>query len=328
MVHQLKKYSYVILALAMFGCNNDPKTVNTDETKEVVSTEQKSRTIPQFNEQNAYDYIQKQVDFGPRVPGSKEHFNTFEFLRNELLKHCDTVMVQSGGATTFDQVQIPIYNIIGSFNPEASKRVLLCAHWDTRPFADEDDSASTAPILGANDGGSGVGILLELAQMIKSNPLDYGIDIIFFDAEDWGKGSVENSFCLGSQFWGKNTHVPNYQADYGILLDMVGSKGAQFAIEGFSQQTAPYVVKKVWSAAAELGHSNLFTNYNRGYVTDDHFYANQATGIPMIDIINYNPSSAQAFGEYWHTHDDNMDVIDKNILKAVGQTLTILLYRE
>lgn len=314
-----------ILFLLLASCNNEPKVKKKKNTSE---TPQKVVQTPNFSSDSAFIYIQNQVNFGPRVPGTKTHLETFNYLRNTLQSFADTIYIQTGGATTFDNKQIPIYNIIGSFNPNASKRVLLCAHWDTRPFADQDDSATSEPILGANDGASGVGVLLEIARLLHNQPIDIGVDIIFFDAEDWGNGEYENSFCLGSQFWGKKQHIENYQADYGILLDMVGAKGAQFAIEGFSQQTAPYVVKKVWNSAANLGYSGFFVNYNRGYVTDDHFYVNQATGIPIIDIIHYEPNVGQSFGSYWHTHDDNMSIIDKNTLKAVGQTITTILYNE
>lgn len=323
-----KLFSFILSLILVVACNDDNPQTRQQSDEQRTNEIKSPNTVPSFNVDSAYQFITKQVSFGPRVPGSKEHFKTFEYLRNQLGGFADSLFVQTGSATTFDKKQIPIYNIIASFNPNHSKRILLAAHWDTRPFADEDDSAAQEPILGANDGGSGVGVLLEIARILHQTPVDYGIDIIFFDAEDWGNGAFENSYCLGSQFWGKRTHVPNYQADFGILLDMVGAKNAQFAIEGFSQQTAPFVVKKVWGIASEIGYSGVFVNYNRGYVTDDHFYVNQATGIPMIDIIHYEPNVGQSFGTYWHTHDDNMDIISKATLQAVGQTITTLLYRE
>lgn len=326
-VQRLAKYSLIILVTCL-ACNGPTKPSKGKDPVNPTPTVAKT-PVPQLNADSAYFFIEKQVEFGPRVPGTRAHYNTFLFLREWLNKYADTVFVQDAKAETFDKKTIPIYNIIGSFNPELSKRVMLFAHWDTRPFADEDDSAKTQPILGANDGASGVGLLLEIARLIHENQLKrIGVDIIFFDAEDWGNGAYDHSYCLGSQYWGKNPHIPNYQADYGILLDMVGAKGAQFAIEGFSNQYAPFVVSKVWNTAAMLGHANTFVSYNRGYVTDDHYYVNKYTGIPVIDIIHYEPKVGQSFGTFWHTHDDNMDIIDKTTLSKVGNTLLNVLYNE
>lgn len=324
MVRQLAKYS-ILLWLVWAACNTPQKPTLIDE----ADPNQSAVTIPPFNEDSAYYFINEQVNFGPRVPGSKPHYNTFVFLRNWLSKWCDTVYIQNGSAQTFDNKNIPIYNLIGSFNPSNKKRVLLCAHWDTRPFADQDDSASNQPILGANDGGSGVGVLLEIARVISENKLkNIGVDIIFFDAEDWGSGSVEDSYCLGSQYWGQNPHVPNYTADFGILLDMVGAKNGIFPVENFSNQFAPYIVQKVWNAAGSLGYGESFPMYTRGYVTDDHYYVNKYTGIPIVDIINYEAKDGGSFGYFWHTHDDNMESISKETLNKVGNTLLKVLYSE
>ena len=323
---RLVKYSIMALVLGFASCNGPDKPDHKDP---VVTPPKKVQTPPTFNADSAYLFIEKQVAFGPRVPGTKAHYNTFLFLRESLQKLADTVYVQNAQAKTFDNKTIPIYNLIGAFNPEMSKRVMLFAHWDTRPFADQDDSAQNQPILGANDGGSGVGVLLEIARLIHQKKLEnIGVDILFFDAEDWGNGSVDDSYCLGSQYWGKNPHVPSYQANYGILLDMVGAKDAQFAVEGFSNQEAPFVVSKVWNMASQLGYSNTFVSFNRGYVTDDHYYVNKYTGIPVIDIIHYEPKIGSSFGSFWHTHDDNMDIIDRTTLNKVGQTLLNVLYSE
>lgn len=327
MVLRLVKYS-LILVVACLACNNPTKPPKGKTRKDNPPVIPKT-PVPALNADSAYFFIEKQVSFGPRVPGTKAHYNTFVFLREWLNKYTDTVYIQDAKAETFDKKTIPIYNIIGSFKPELTKRVLLFAHWDTRPFADEDDSASSMPILGANDGASGVGLLLEIARLIHENEMNrIGVDIIFFDAEDWGNGAYDDSYCLGSQYWAKNPHIPSYQAEYGILLDMVGAKNAQFAIEGFSNQYAPHVVSKVWNAAASLGHANTFVSYNRGYVTDDHYYVNKYTGIPVIDIIHYEPKVGSSFGTFWHTHDDNMDIIDKTTLSKVGNTLLNVLYNE
>ncbi|MCC6818660.1 MAG: M28 family peptidase [Bacteroidia bacterium] len=240
-----------------------------------------------------------------------------------MVSKADSVYLQNGITKTYDGKFIPVNNIIASFNIKAEKRILLCAHWDTRPFADQDTKNRDKPILGANDGASGVGILMEIAAQLKKTPVDIGVDIIFFDAEDWGdnSGQVENSFCLGSQYWGNNLHVKGYKADFGILLDMVGAPNALFGFEGYSMSMAPNYLAKVWNAAAELGYGSYFKSFQRGYVTDDHFYVMKATKIPMIDIIDTDLSTDSHFGKYWHTHDDNMDAIDKATLRAVGHTL-------
>jgi len=318
---KLLRFKWIILLFLFSACNNDDTKVQDEQpVMEPVY-------YPTFNADSAYTFVANQVDFGPRYPGSKGHYNAFLYLRKMLTNFCDTVYIQSTRGLTFDKKDIPIYNLVGVFNPKAEKRIILAAHWDTRPFADEDDSAATAPILGANDGGSGVVVLLEIARLLKESPLtNIGIDIIFFDAEDWGKGEVENSFCLGSQYWAKNPHIPSYTASYGILLDMVGAKNAVFAHESYSTQVAPDVVKKVWDAAGSLGYTGTFMSYDRGFVIDDHYYVNRQTNIPMIDIIQHDPT--HGFGEFWHTHDDNMSVIDKQTLEKVGKTLIKVLYDE
>lgn len=310
------------LVVTFNACTDGPKKGNdsngTDSSQivaEVVKTE--------FNEDSAYQFVKKQVDFGPRMPGSKGYFNCYQYLVKYFKGLADSVYLQTTTAKTYDGKTIPVNNIIASFNPKAGKRILLCAHWDTRPFADQDTKDKDKPILGANDGASGVGILMEIAAQIKKKPINAGIDIVLFDAEDWGdnSGEVENSFCLGSQYWAKNLHEPNYRADFGILLDMVGAPNALFGYEGYSLSQAPNFLSMVWNTASDLGYSNYFKNFERGAVTDDHVYVMKETRIPMLDIIDTDLSTNSHFGKYWHTHSDNMDAIDRKTLKAVGHTL-------
>ena len=229
---------------------------------------------------------------------------------------------------------------MASYNPAATTRILLCAHWDSRPWADNDpDSANwKKPILGANDAASGVAVMLELARLLYTDterlPDNLGVDFVCFDAEDWGTpqwSSVaddENSWALGAQYW--SSHLPaNYEARYGILLDMVGGVGAKFYREQFSMQYAPEIVKKVWRAARQAGYGSFFPNSNGGGITDDHVPVNQVARIPTIDIIPYYPDCSQSsFGPTWHTLADDMSNIDKNTLKAVGQTLVQVLFTE
>lgn len=314
------------LFLFLISCNNQASKTNNSEA---VDTSQVIEPTPSrvFNEDSAYLHVLNQVNFGPRVPGTKTHKQCFDYFVKVLRPLADTLYLQYSTTTTYDKKIIPVMNVIASFNPAASKRILLCAHWDTRPFADQDVKDKDKPILGANDGASGVGILIEIASALKKQPVDIGVDIVLFDAEDWGdnSGEVEDSYCLGSQYWAKNPHIPSYKADFGILLDMVGAPNAVFGFEGYSLAEAQTYLSMVWSSASNAGYSNYFKNFERGYVTDDHVYVMKHLKIPMIDIIDCDVNTASHFGKYWHTHNDNMDAIDKKTLKAVGQTLLNVL---
>jgi glutaminyl-peptide cyclotransferase len=327
----MRRYLY-ILSIAwlcqLAACtNNQPATPTqaTSNSSEAAQQPQPSN-IPDFSADSALAYVQKQVDFGPRVPGTPKHKACADWLANQLRRHTDTLIVQSDKVTAYNGKTLPMYNIIGSFNPQATNRVLLCAHWDTRPFADQDDERSTEPILGANDGASGVGILLEIARQLNLQSPNLGVDIVLFDVEDYGKSEVEDSYCLGSQYWAKKPHTPNYKAQYGILLDMVGAGDAVFPKEQFSLAFAPDIVHKVWHTAAELGFDSYFASSIGGTITDDHFYVNKLAHIPTIDIIHYTPEGT--FGKYWHTHDDNMSAVNKNTLDAVGTVLLTVIYRD
>ena len=327
-------YSAVITALVITSCSNDSTTTDGKDSTTTSGTTSEEETyenlpIPAFNEDSAYSFIEKQVSFGPRVPNLKAHKECGDYLVAKLKSYGANVIEQRAEATTWDGVKLDMRNIIAQFNPEERKRVLLCAHWDSRPRADEDSEEQDMPILGANDGASGVGVLLEVARHLQASLPYVGVDIIFFDAEDWGVSRAgSDTYCLGSQYWSRNTHVPAYTARFGILLDMVGAKDAIFAWEGYSLQFAPGIAKKVWNAAAGLGYSNYFQKIERGGILDDHYFVNVEAGVPTIDIIQYDPATDSKFGAYWHTHDDDMDVISKPTLKAVGQTLLKVVYSE
>ena len=312
---------------------------NSNENKKIETKEKDSEKIlvPNFNEDSAYYFVKRQVDFGPRVPNSKEHLLCGNYLVNILNKYADTVIEQKAILKNFQGKSLNMRNIIASFQPEKQSRILLCAHWDSRAYSDQDSDKNNLykPILGANDGASGVGVLIEIARLLKNNKTNIGIDIILFDAEDDGpphNTNFENIegewWCLGSQYWAKNPHKPFYSARFGVLLDMVGAKNATFAKEGVSMHFAPDVVNKVWNIAKQIGYSNYFIDKNSPSITDDHLYINEITNIPTIDIIQYDPSSSSGFYINWHTQKDNMDGIDKNTLKAVGQTVLQLIYEE
>ncbi|MDP5140083.1 MAG: M28 family peptidase [Spirosomaceae bacterium] len=332
----LKKTQRLLLLLTAFfainACKESPK-----ESTAIVDTKP-SVIAPTFNADSAFLFVEKQVAFGPRVPNTASHKKTAMWIINELKGSGLEVIEQDFKATTYDNKTLDAKNIIASYNPAATKRILLAAHWDSRPFADKDDERKTEAIAGANDGGSGVAVLLEIARTIAAAEIKptVGIDFIFFDAEDWGTpegytGTTDleyGGYCLGSEYWSKNLHKPNYSAYFGILFDMVGAKGATFRQEGYSMQIAPSVVQNVWNTASQLGFSQFFVNEKMdGGITDDHVPVIQNAKIPMIDIIDLKRTENTFFAGH-HTHDDDMSVIDKNTLKAVGQTVLQVLYQE
>ncbi len=313
-----------------WSCNNSSTRV--DEV--VIEEPKKNIDVPAFNADSAYLYVDKQVSYGPRIPGTDPHRQTGNYLVNKLNDYGAEVIEQVFEANTFDRSRVELRNIIASFFPGKSKRILLAAHWDTRPFADKDKERPNDPFDGANDGGSGVGVLMEIARVLSiSSPPEVGIDIVFFDGEDWGSSSIapgqglESWWCLGSQYWSKNKHKREYAAYYGILLDMVGARDSQFHIEGYSQKYAPKIVKKVWDQGNSLGYSQFFIYKEQASITDDHQFVNELGKIPMINIVHFDPELGY-FGDYHHSHKDNMEIIDKVTLKAVGSTLLHVIYYE
>jgi Zn-dependent M28 family amino/carboxypeptidase len=317
-------------AFLFVSCRGDKPGGNP----QTVTRERPPAKVPAFNADRAYDDIAKQLSFGPRVLGSEGHAACQAWLIEQFKATGAKVIEQTFIANVYTGEKFPAANIIAQFNPEISDRIVLAAHWDTRHVADSPLSTEREdePILGADDAGSGVAVLLEIARQLQAQPVGIGVDIVLFDAEDYGEsgggaGSA-NTYALGSQHWSRNPHGP-YKPRYGILLDMVGAKGAQFPIEGFSYEYARNVVEKVWKLAIQMGKGNYFLNKGGGRITDDHYFVNTIANIPMIDIINM-PSNGQSmsFGAHWHTHNDNMDIIDKNTLRAVGQVVTAVVYKE
>ena len=318
---------FIILFVTIIACNtNQDKVV---EKKPKVKVE-----VPNFNSDSAYFFVEQQVNFGPRVISSKAWDNCSKYLTNKLESYNAKVIVQQAPITTYDQKNHTLRNIIGSYSPEKNNRIALFAHWDSRHVADYDTINTTQPILGANDGGSGVGVLLEIARNLDLKNPKIGVDIIFFDAEDYGQPEnskfpiMNDSWCLGSQHWSKNPHKQNYFAKYGILSDMVGGKDAEFWQESISSYYASNIIKKVWDVAHNIGYSNFFIYKNSPQIMDDHYYVNTIAGIPTIDIIEYDPFSKTNFNKHWHTHADNMKNVDRKTLKAVGQTVMNVIYSE
>jgi Zn-dependent M28 family amino/carboxypeptidase len=327
----MNKYISILITLifSLISCDNN--TQNVSETKN--DPPKPFIDVPKFNEDSALVFIKDQVEFGPRVPSSKAHEKCALYIINKLKAFGLQVQVQEGIVRTFDNKTHKIKNIIASVNSDRQSRVFISAHWDTRPFADQDSKEKDKPIDGANDGASGVAVLLELArQFSKVKPIA-GIDLIFFDIEDYGQpqGSkfpeMEDSYCLGSQYWA-NHKDPSYLAKYGINLDMIGGANARFTKEGTSMYYAPGILEKVWKTATDIGYGNYFVNEKTAPITDDHSYVNEITKIPTIDIIDNDPSTKSNFYKHWHTHQDNLENIDTKSLKAVGQTLMQVLYYE
>ncbi|MBK7752578.1 MAG: M28 family peptidase [Flavobacteriales bacterium] len=320
--------------LLLFGCESDrPSTPQVPQPAIPALP-----PPPPFNADSAYAFVKQQVDFGPRVPGSAGHKACADWMVTKLKGYGASVTEQLGTVKAFNGQHLPLRNIIASWAPAKKDRILLLAHYDTRPFADRDDERKNEPILGANDGGSGVGILLEIARHLgaSSDSALLGVDILLTDVEDYGEPSgaitpEENSidtWALGSQYWVKNPHVQGYLARFGILLDMCGARDARFYKESISMKYAPQVVGKLWKAAAAIGHGDRFVNETRYFVgTDDHLPINQVLRIPTADIIEFHEAN-KAFHPSWHTHDDDMDVIDATTLNAVGRTVMEVVWKE
>lgn len=309
-----------VLLMAAFSCGGEPRPAGQGSAE--------------FDAASAYAFVKKQVEFGPRVPGTAAHAACADWFVKTLKQWTPDVAVQAFKVRAFDGRPLEGKNIIASFDPDKKDRILLCAHWDSRPFADHDPDPANhfKPVLGANDGASGAGVLLEIARCLAVERPALGVDILLFDLEDFGehanwRGSSPDSWGLGSQHWAKNPHKPGYRARFGILLDMVGAAGAVFPHEGTSLHYAPEVVKKVWGTARALGLGKYFVDVESDTLIDDHVYINQFARIPTADIIDYD-SRRGGFPSSWHTIGDTLDKIDIGTLAAVGRTVLAVVRQE
>ena len=310
-----------------------------------TETETMTAVGPAFNADSAYLFCQQQCDFGPRTMNSKAHDDCEQWIISKFKGYGMAVIPQKCELKGYDGTILHSTNIIASYKPDLTDRILLCAHWDSRPWADNDPDEANwkKPVMAANDGASGVGIMLEIARLLSpaltpdscllSSSL--GIDFICFDAEDYGFPQWEtindpgNTWALGAQYWSGNPHTAGYKARYGILLDMVGGQGAQFYQEIMSKHYAKHIVDKIWKAASVVGYGSSFPMSEGTGVTDDHIPVNTTANIPCVDIIPYYPSCEQSsFGPTWHTVNDDMAHLDKNTLLAVGQTIIQVLFSE
>ncbi len=288
-----------------------------------------AKKVPAFNMDSAYAYVAAQVAFGPRVPNTPAHDQTAEWLVSKLKEFGAQVEEQKFPAMAYTGTELRGNNIIGRYNPEMTDRILLCAHWDTRHIADSKLAKPGDVVEGADDGASGVGVLLEIARQLGMSTPSIGVDIVMLDLEDYGEGGGSGnseSWALGSQYYSRNFSGPKHR--YGILLDMVGGKNATFRREAGSLKYAPRVVDKVWKLAAGMGYGTYFPMATQRAVLDDHVFINTIARIPTIDIINYREETESKFVAHWHTGNDGMNTIDKRSLRAVGQVVTAVVYRE
>lgn len=284
-----------------------------------------SLSIPKFSPTKAFSFLTAQTAFGPRNPGSIGHGACLEYLASSLGTLADTLWLQKFRHTGYEGESLALTNLIASFNVKASARILLCAHWDTRPRAEQDQNRSrrNEPILGANDGASGVAVLLELATLLKSTPVSVGVDIVLFDGEDYGKEGDHESYFLGARYFA-SAKSADYVPRFGILLDMVGDRFLDLPKEQYSQRYAPDVVDLVWNTAASLG-VDQFQDESGEEVLDDHIPLNEA-GIKTIDIIDFNYPDAT--NRFWHTHEDIPENCSAESLEAVGSVLTKVIYTQ
>ncbi len=326
-----------LVSVAVIGCKPDVKTPPAVVTVPEVPLVKRTIPVPAFSGDSAYAHVAAQVAMGPRYANTKAHEQVRAYITSTLERYGAKVTVQDFKTKFYDGTSVTGYNIIGSYNPDSTKRVFLSAHYDTRPIADSplaDPKRYNEPILGADDGGSGVGALLEIARLLHENPFpEMGVDLVFFDLEDNGNPEYSNesdtySWALGSQHWAKSPHVSGYSPKFGVLLDMVGAKDAVFGREGYSKYYAGQYQNKIWNLAKKMGQGERFVDAEVSPVTDDHYFINTIAGWPTVDII-YKPIGKDGgFGSHWHTHNDNMDIISAETLQSVGQVVTAVVYRE
>lgn len=317
------KISSVIIAL--FACVS---TAACGSKEQVSPTVAKIVERPPFNADSAFAYVSQQVGFGPRVPGSEAHARCRQWLVDRLQSADAAVELLDTVVTSPDGQKVAIHNILGHIRPDATKRVMLLAHYDTRPWADmdPDTDAHHRPIDGANDGASGVAVILEVIRNIDAVPTTTGLDILFVDCEDSGNYADDASWCLGSQAFAASMSPTGKRPDYAILLDMVGGKDALFYREQFSNVYARTIVDRVWNTAASLGYSDRFIQQIGGAINDDHIHLLGA-GIPAIDIVEMSHPQTKSFNSTWHTLSDNISNIDPATMKIVGETILKTLTR-
>ena len=312
---------YIALCLVLCSCQTKTKTTPAD-------------VRCAFSADSASTYIAQQLVFGARVPGSKAHEACGDWLVSELARHGAQVKTQNGTMTNYAGKSQAIRNIVAFLEGNTSHAILLCAHWDCRPWSDEEELYEDRfePVMGANDGASGVGVILEMVRQlsIRKSQGEFipSVQVVFFDCEDMGTpahftGSQRaHTWCLGSQLWAKEYKRSLLNIQYGVLLDMVGDPSATFPKEYFSVQYAGSYVERLWREASKLGYGRYFVQQATYYpITDDHYYVNTIAGIPCVDIIDYKMNTETGFADWWHTQHDDIQNINKQTLQAVGETV-------
>lgn len=282
--------------------------------------------IPVFNGNAAFTHLVAQCDFGPRNPGSVGHQKALDYFLNVLTTLADTVSTQS-----FTEImprskqKVEMHNIIAQFNPKAKKQIMISAHWDTRPWGDRSLSImrKDQPILGANDGASGVAILLELAKVLHDNPQKIGVNLVLFDAEDFGSSGDSWSYCKGSQYFAKN--LPITLPEYAINLDMVGDANLEIYIERISYKQNPSLVLELWGLAEELKLSG-FKKMAKYSIFDDHVPLYELAGIPAVDIIDFDYPDEKT--NYHHTYNDIVENCSPESLRQVGTLMVHHIYNQ
>lgn len=318
------QYSILVLLLLCVSC---VKQQQSSTTNSQLST---------FSADSAYTYIAQQLAFGARVPGTQAHEACGDWLLSELARHGAQVKNQHGTMTNYAGKPQAIRNIVAILEGNTSHAILLCAHWDCRPWSDEEELYEDRfePVMGANDGASGVGVILEMVRQLAlrkaKGEFIPTVQVVFFDCEDMGTpahftGSQrDHTWCLGSQYWAQQLKIQNskFKINYGILLDMVGDPSATFPKEYFSMQYAGVYVEQLWRTAQRLGYGRYFVQQATYYpITDDHYYVSTIAGIPCVDIIDYKTNTETGFAEWWHTQHDDIQNINKQTLQAVGETV-------
>ena len=323
----MKSTSLLILSLMLltFASCKSQKSGETEAASDTIAV-----TQVQFDADSAYASVEKQCSFGPRVPNSEAHTQCGDYIVSAFKALGLTVTEQEADLKAWDGKTLKSRNIIAAYRPELQDRIIICTHWESRPWADADPDSTKhhEPVMAANDGASGVAVMLEVARQLQQLKPNVGIDFICFDSEDygapdWASDKVPqdgSDWCLGSQYWAAHPHVPGYKARFGILLDMVGGQDARFAYEGISMRYARDVMVQVWDAATRAGATDLFQSVEGGYAQDDHVPMNEIAGIPTIDIIPF-VEGEHSFGLTWHTTSDTPQNISKETLRGVGQTL-------
>jgi glutaminyl-peptide cyclotransferase len=301
--------------LLVTGCGDDGRSAQPGVPRTAAVAPER------FDGAAAFELLRRQVEFGPRAPGTPGHQAQLQWMEAFLREHTPDVTLQPFTHVSGRTGQtLRMTNVLARFNADSRQRVLLVAHWDTRPTADEDRDPArrNQPILGANDGASGVAVLLQLATVLSRHSPPIGVDLLLVDGEDWAPGEM----FLGSTYFAANL-PPGYRPLYGIVVDMVADQNPVFPVEGYSNEYAPEVVARVWRLAAELGYERFFPNRAGPYVMDDHIPLNRA-GIRTIDIIDFDYGPGNRF---WHTHQDVVENTAPLGLEVVGTVLLELIFR-